>query len=240
MHRIVFLVGLCLAWPQVQANSKEISKSSAPRETTLADAMLAAYCVAGKGCHACVLPYSHHSVILAAGLENVEPGDVLLVSSREGEWNPRTRRGISTWELGIEFGGPGRDLLRSCYDRPALPGAIQPRDGTWEITPSEIRVENCPAAVEQQVKQQDKVQQAALRFRRPFLGALSPEAPEMVQLSPNAFRMAAQGGGSYDWTAVVVTAPDRMTLYTSGGRAIPDQEGVCSVTHNAEMVRIGD
>lgn len=234
MHRHVLIAALWLFSPMALAQGAD------ERELTLDHRMRAAYCEQGKGCHSCLLPHSHRRVGAAIQRPDVQPGDILTVVPGNLEWTRSLRRESSTWALSIAFGGPGRDLLGDCHERPPLPGAIQPRDGTWTVANSEFEAQRCP---DDGVAMRDALMAGgtvALSFRAPFQGALAPEMPPMIQTGPNDFRQDLETGAGWQWTALLVMSPDEMVARQVLMVKVPATGEVCTISYKTTLGRIGD
>ena len=233
MHRSLLIAAL---WLWCASSS---AQPDAGRQPTMDDPMLASYCEPGQGCHSCVLPYSHWETAAVLRLQGVQPGDVLLVSPVDGEWTVGTRRGVSTWQLGVQFGARGQEVLESCQDRPALPGAIQPLDGEWEFTRESVTFQGCPPEVQEDMGGMETVR-IPLAFARPFLGALDPSMPALVQTGPNAFSALKATDITREFSTVTVTSPQRMWVGAFTSIDLADSGGNCIVSTTAVLLRVAD
>jgi hypothetical protein len=234
MYRRLLIAALWLLSPIASAQAAD------EREITPDHRMRAAYCEPGKGCHSCLLPHSYRSVALALQRPEIQPGDILTLVPEGLEWKRTLRRESSTWALSIAFGGPGRDLLADCYERPPLPGAIQPRNGLWHVNNSDFTAERCPGDAEAMKAKLMADDTVRLSFRAPFQGALVPEMPPMIQTGPNQFSQDLRTESGWQWTGMVVISPDEITARQVIMVEVPATGEVCTVGYKTTLERVDD
>lgn len=232
MHRILPLVPLLLS-------------GSAAAATTPADRVTWALCLSGEGCQVCDTSLTHAQVdqtLAALGLISGNPGYIVTtMRKQDGEWSwyYDTRR--SPAELDRYFGGSGRGKLATC---PTMPGAIQPRDGTWRVTADASRATGCPAGLEKQLPALQMMKSGRVVFGKPFHAseALPDPAVTWVQLAPDrhagSFVPAGTRGMQARYT-LDVESPERMRGHLVVSVPIPGRT-TCRVETPFTYERTGD
>lgn len=165
---------------------------------TGADSVRWALCEPDAGCRLCALPITHAQADLALsamGLIRDAPGHTVTVfRNRAGEWTwyYDTRRPPA--ELHAYFGGEAGPSEGAC---PALPEALQPRDGRWSLTLAPARSKNCPAGLDAQLQSQLPLPSSGeVRFERPFDARATLPGAAWVPVAPNRLVGAVAPAGS--------------------------------------------
>ncbi|SDD09561.1 hypothetical protein [Aquimonas voraii] len=171
---------------------------SVPVTEARAEGVRWALCELDAGCRFCTLPITHVQADLALsalGLIGDAPGHTVTVfRNRAGEWTwyYDTRRPPA--ELHAYFGGEAAPSEGAC---PALPDALQPRDGRWSLTLAPARSKNCPAGLDAQLQSQLPLPSSGdVRFERPFDARATLPGAAWVPVAPNRLVGAVAPAGS--------------------------------------------
>jgi hypothetical protein len=203
-----------------------------------------ALCQLEQGCQLCELPVTHAQAdiaLSALGLIRDAPGHtVTVMRNRAGEWTwyYDTRRPPA--ELHAYFGGSGAAPEGAC---PALPDALQPRDGRWTLEPAPAQSKNCPGGLDAQLQAQLPMPSAGdIRFERPFRASAVLPGAAWVQTAPNAHVGSFVPAGKdslHGRYALDVRSEDAMQGELTVIAPIPGQ-AACEIRIRFDYRRVGD
>ena len=207
-------------------------------EPAAAAPVIGAYCEPGKGCPACALPGTREEVAKALGFEKLPAGAILRFHEFEpGFWGGEPVTGISVEELDRALGGDGRSPLPSCADRPELPKAHRPLDGSWKLTPSAGTLSYCAEGSQSPYAEAMPPETMRLTWARPFLGQVRQES-EMIQTGPNFFRRAVIQSDRNASQTMHVESPRRIHVTTVLSQPQPGFPG-CQVQFEMYLDYLG-
>lgn len=200
--------------------------------------VMLAYCIAGQGCTGQLSEVAMDDLqLLLPGTEAMRnaPNPVLVFPrNKAGEWTyyVDTRRQLG--ELHREFGGQGQPVI--ALFPPTLPGAIEPRDGHWQVTAdAQPQVRNCLPGVAAALRGRTAmVRSGPMAFKRPFHGRQLIDNPSMrwIMTAPNRYTAALQAAGAQAMGfryEIRVLGEDRMEGQARVQVDIPGQK-TCSIT----------
>lgn len=216
------------------------TRAQAPAAENLA----VAYCQPGQGCEVCRTGYTQSQAIDLGVIREYHDGGSLVVwREAPDQWRSESVARATVEGLVQRFGSTvaegGVTFHASCAARPPLPGAIQPREGEWQVTSAASAMDGCAASVRQLAEGATGTMREHMRFPRPFLGGIPSLTPEMIQTGPNQFEGVIVEGPVHAWLYMAVRSEGEiamsMTLVEEG-----EIDPACEASVQQTLTRIGD
>ncbi|WP_290889987.1 hypothetical protein [Arenimonas sp.] len=218
--------------------------TQAQAQAPAAEKLAVAYCQPGQGCDVCPTNYTHKQAIdLGVVREYHDGGSLVVWREAAAKWRSESVARATKEGLVQQFGATGAEggvtFHANCAARPPLPGAIQPREGEWQVTSEASPMDGCAAPIRQLAEGATGTMRDRMRFPRPFLGEIPSVTPGMIQTGPNQFEGIAVEGAVHAWLYLVVRSEDEvlvsMSLVENG-----EIDPACDARVQQTFKRVGD